>query len=104
MNILLDNTPKKPSVSSPSPFSTKAECEAFDTSDELIDNLVKNAALTTTKDVIKQRKLARYAQRQSRQSFERNSNSNFVFLLVRRTLQINLNDEERAEVFGTEKN
>jgi hypothetical protein len=26
------------------------------------------------------------------------------FLLVRRTLQINLNDEERAEVFGAEKN
>jgi len=26
------------------------------------------------------------------------------FILVRRTLQINLNDEERAEVFGTGKN
>jgi hypothetical protein len=59
---------QKPTVSSSS--STKqstnsTENEAFDTSDELLDNLVKNAALTTTKDVIKQRRLARYAQRQS---------------------------------------
>ena len=41
------------------------ETEAFDTSDELLDNLVKNAALTTTKDVIKQRRIAQYAQRRS---------------------------------------
>jgi hypothetical protein len=41
------------------------ESEAFDTSDELLDNLVKNAALTTSKDTIKQRRIARHAQRQS---------------------------------------
>ncbi|CAF4709845.1 unnamed protein product, partial [Rotaria sp. Silwood1] len=57
------------------------ETEGFDTSDELLDTLVKNAALTTTKDVIKQRRIARYAQRQS----------------LRRTLQINLNEEEQAQ-------
>ena len=41
------------------------DTEGFDTSDELLDNLVKNAALTATKDAVKQRRLARYAQRQS---------------------------------------
>jgi hypothetical protein len=61
---------KKPAVQSPSTLNVKQstnpnETEAFDTSDELLDNLVKNAGLTTTKDVIRQRKLARYAQRQS---------------------------------------
>jgi len=80
---------QKPSVSSNTKQSTNSnDSEAFDPSDELLDNLVKNASLTTTKDVIRQRKLARYAQRQS----------------LRRTLQINLNDEERAEVFGAGKN
>jgi hypothetical protein len=56
---------QKPSVTSSSASNAKQESEAFDTSDELLDNLVKNAGLTTTKDVIRQRKLARYAQRQS---------------------------------------
>lgn len=85
----------------------KQDNETFDASDELLDNLVQNAKLTTTKDVIKQRKLARYAQRQSCRIAFLVSVEIFdcmSLLLVRRTLQINLNDEERAEVFGTEKN
>lgn len=44
------------------------ESEALDASDELLDNLVKNATLTASKDAIKQRRTARYAQRQSRTS------------------------------------
>jgi hypothetical protein len=68
--VTLGTTLQKPSVPSSSTSSTKqstnpTETEAFDTSDELLDNLVKNAALTTTKDVIRQRRIARYAQRQS---------------------------------------
>ena len=43
------------------------ETEAFDTSDELLDDLVKNATLTASRDALKQRKIARYgAQRRSR--------------------------------------
>ena len=54
------------STTSNSQQSNKSnESEGFDASDELLDNLVKNAALTTTKDVMKQRRIARYAQRQS---------------------------------------
>jgi hypothetical protein len=59
---------------------------------------------------MKQRKLARYAQRQSCMFICFFFKLNFIlfiikyFILVRRTLQINLNDEERAEVFGTGKN
>jgi len=84
------NNLQKPSISTSNAKQSNNpnESEAFDASDELLDNLVRNAALTTTKDVMKQRKLARYAQRQS----------------LRRTLQINLNEEERAEVFGAGKN
>ncbi|UJR23120.1 hypothetical protein I4U23_026141 [Adineta vaga] len=70
------------------PPSNSNESEVFDASDELLDNLVKNAAITSTKDIIRQRRIARYAQRQS----------------LRRTLQINLNDEERAEIFGAGNN
>ncbi|CAF1022438.1 unnamed protein product [Adineta steineri] len=72
----------------PKESTNSNEPEILDTSDELLDNLVKNAALASNKDVIKQRRIARYAQRQS----------------LRRTLQINLNDEERAEIFGAGNN
>jgi preprotein translocase subunit SecG len=64
ISIFLGNTVNKPSLSSSSTSNTKQESEAFDASDELLDNLVKNVSLTT-KDVTRQRKLARYAQRQS---------------------------------------
>ncbi|CAF1646909.1 unnamed protein product, partial [Adineta ricciae] len=78
------------SVSKPPPLppSNPNENESFDASDELLDNLVKNAAITSTKDIIRQRRIARYAQRQS----------------LRRTLQINLNDDERTEIFGAGNN
>jgi len=63
---------KKPTVQSPSALSVKQsssnpnETEAFDTSDELLDDLVKNATLTASRDALKQRKIARYgAQRRS---------------------------------------
>lgn len=62
---------KKPAVQSPSTLSVKQstnpnETEAFDTSDELLDDLVKNATLTASRDALKQRKTARYgAQRRS---------------------------------------
>ncbi|CAF4573470.1 unnamed protein product, partial [Rotaria magnacalcarata] len=65
--------------------SNPNETEAFDTSDELLDDLVKNATLTASRDALKQRKTARYgAQRRS----------------LRRTLHLGLNEEERAEVLG----
>lgn len=53
----------------PTQSSKASETEGFDTSDELLDTLVKTAALTTNKDAIKQRRIARYAQRQSCMSF-----------------------------------
>lgn len=62
---------KKPAVQSSSTLSVKQsgnpnETEAFDTSDELLDDLVKNATLTASRDALKQRKIARYgAQRRS---------------------------------------
>ncbi|CAF0725525.1 unnamed protein product [Rotaria sp. Silwood1] len=88
------NTLKKPAVKSPSTLSVKPsanpnETEAFDTSDELLDDLVKNATLTASRDALKQRKTARYGgQRRS----------------LRRTLHLGLNEEERAEVLGAGKN
>jgi len=84
------NTLKKPAVQSSSTLSVKQsgnpnETEAFDTSDELLDDLVKNATLTASRDALKQRKTARYgAQRRS----------------LRRTLHLGLNEEERAEVLS----
>ncbi len=62
---------KKPAVQSPSTLNVKQstnpnETEAFDTSDELLDDLVKNATLTASRDALKQRKIGRYgAQRRS---------------------------------------
>ncbi|CAF3827901.1 unnamed protein product [Adineta steineri] len=88
------NPLKKPTVQSPSHLSVKQsnnpnETDAFDTSDELLDDLVKNATLTASRDALKQRKTARYgAQRRS----------------LRRTLHLGLNDEERAEVLGAGQN
>ena len=70
-NRILLGTLKKPAVQSPSSLSSKQssnpnETEAFDTSDELLDDLVKNATLTASRDALKQRKTARYgAQRRS---------------------------------------
>ncbi|CAF3896572.1 unnamed protein product [Rotaria magnacalcarata] len=84
------NALKKPAVQSSSTSGVKHssnpnETEAFDTSDELLDDLVKNATLTASRDALKQRKTARYgAQRRS----------------LRRTLHLGLNEEERAEVLG----
>ncbi|CAF3366099.1 unnamed protein product [Rotaria socialis] len=84
------NALKKPAVQSSSTLGVKQssnpnETEAFDTSDELLDDLVKNATLTASRDALKQRKTARYgAQRRS----------------LRRTLHLGLNEEERAEVLG----
>ena len=66
------NALKKPAVQSPSTLTVKPstnpnETDAFDTSDELLDDLVKNATLTASRDALKQRKTARYgAQRRSR--------------------------------------
>ncbi|CAF1138395.1 unnamed protein product, partial [Adineta ricciae] len=88
------NPLKKPAVQSPSTLSVKQsanpnETDAFDTSDELLDDLVKNATLTASRDALKQRKTARYgAQRRS----------------LRRTLHLGLNEEERAEVLGAGQN
>ena len=71
-SVPLGNPLKKPAVQSPSTLSVKAsanpnETDAFDTSDELLDDLVKNATLTASRDALKQRKTARYgAQRRSR--------------------------------------
>lgn len=62
---------KKPAVQSPNTLSVKQsgnpnETDAFDTSDELLDDLVKNATLTASRDALKQRKTARFgAQRRS---------------------------------------
>ena len=68
--IILGLNLRKPSIptvdTKPSVHSN--ESEALDASDELLDNLVKNATLTASKDAIKQRRTARYAQRQSRTS------------------------------------
>jgi hypothetical protein len=69
--IHLGNALKKPAVQSPSTLNVKQstnpnETDAFDTSDELLDDLVKNATLTASRDALKQRKTARYgAQRRS---------------------------------------
>ncbi|CAF3636334.1 unnamed protein product [Rotaria sordida] len=88
------NALKKSGVKSPSTLGVKSsanpnETEAFDTSDELLDDLVKNATLTASRDALKQRKTARYGtQRRS----------------LRRTLHLGLNEEERAEVLGAGKN
>ncbi|CAF1974790.1 unnamed protein product [Rotaria magnacalcarata] len=82
----VNNLQKSPASASPTLNTLQSmksnENEGFDTSDELLDTLVKNATLTSSKDAIKQRRIARYAQRQS----------------LRRTLQINLNEEEQAQV------
>ena len=73
--VYLGNPLKKPAVQSPSTLSVKQsanpnETDAFDTSDELLDDLVKNATLTASRDALKQRKTARYgAQRRSRMFF-----------------------------------
>lgn len=67
---------RQPATSNIKQTNNSNDNESFDASDELLDNLVKNAALTTTKDVIRQRKLARYAQRQSCMVFFQH----FVFL------------------------
>ena len=67
----LGNALKKPAVQSPNTLSVKSsgnpnETDAFDTSDELLDDLVKNATLTASRDALKQRKTARFgAQRRS---------------------------------------
>lgn len=48
------------------PSGNPNETDAFDTSDELLDDLVKNATLTASRDALKQRKTARFgAQRRS---------------------------------------
>ncbi|CAF4616281.1 unnamed protein product, partial [Rotaria magnacalcarata] len=53
------NALKKPAVQSSSTSGVKHssnpnETEAFDTSDELLDDLVKNATLTASRDALKQ--------------------------------------------------
>ena len=76
--VRLGNALKKPAVQSPSSLTVKQsanpnETDAFDTSDELLDDLVKNATLTASRDALKQRKTGRYgAQRRSRKSTELN--------------------------------
>ncbi|CAF0910946.1 unnamed protein product, partial [Didymodactylos carnosus] len=81
------NNAKKPTVQ-PSIKQTAAnETEGFDTGDELLDDLVKNATLTASKDALKQRKTARYGQRKS----------------LRRTLHIGLNEEERQDIIDKSK-
>jgi hypothetical protein len=105
---------KKPAVQSSSNLNTKKssnanETEAFDTSDELLDDLVKNATLTASRDALKERKTARYgAQRRSRKSstyalFDNYIDGLLCLFVVRRTLHLGLNEEERAEVLGTGK-
>jgi hypothetical protein len=101
---------KKPAVQSPSTLNVKQstnpnETEAFDTSDELLDDLVKNATLTASRDALKQRKIGRYgAQRRSCMfSFLYKISIQSFWFLVRRTLHLGLNEEERAEVLGAGK-
>ena len=69
-SIILALGLRKPSIPTvdTKPSIHSNEPEALDASDELLDNLVKNATLTASKDAIKQRRTARYAQRQSRTS------------------------------------
>ncbi|CAF1533127.1 unnamed protein product, partial [Didymodactylos carnosus] len=57
---------RKPTVQSSTKQAAANETEGFDTGDELLDDLVKNATLTASKDALKQRKTARYGQRKSR--------------------------------------
>ncbi len=81
------NALKKPAVQSPStltvkPSSNPNETEAFDTSDELLDDLVKNATLTASRDALKQRKTARYgAQRRSCMFIHLSKNQINIFFL-----------------------
>ena len=65
LDILLGNPLKKSGAQPSSTLSVKKsanpnETEAFDTSDELLDDLVKNATLTASRDALKQRKTAKY--------------------------------------------
>lgn len=83
-SIDLGNTLKKPAVQSSSSLSGKQsgnanETEAFDTSDELLDDLVKNATLTASRDALKQRKTARYGGQRRSRSFKEDSLFLFTF-------------------------
>jgi hypothetical protein len=68
--LILGNGSRRPpaqnsSTSSARQSTDSIETEPPDASDELLDNLVRNATLTATKDAIRQRRAAGKTERQS---------------------------------------